>query len=179
MARYSIILHLHEWSVDLKVNISRMKHLQNQATSNSVFAVLFYGSLFRCCSFVHRYIIIHLYDLESSQNNLHFFSCCTAVRWRVRKRFPGYMKKASFGWCCWSLAKLNLVASTSPWKTCGLMLTLLLSPFPEQQDSMATTVAVSPSEYLQPSTASSQVSHGHSCLSPVSQTFSHQGPLKP
>ncbi len=30
--------------------------------------------------------------------------------------------------------------------------------FPEQQDSMATTVAVSPSEYLQPSTTSTQVS---------------------
>lgn len=31
--------------------------------------------------------------------------------------------------------------------------------FPEQQDSMATTVAVSPSEYLQPATASTQVSN--------------------
>lgn len=37
------------------------------ATSNPVFAVLFYGS------FIHWYIIVHLYDLESSQNNLHFF----------------------------------------------------------------------------------------------------------
>lgn len=43
-------------------------------------------------------------------------------------------------------------------------LTVLLFPLPEQQDSMATTVAVSPSEYLQPSTASSQVSNKHLCL---------------
>lgn len=40
--------------------------------------------------------------------------------------------------------------------------------FPEQQDSMATTVAVSPSEYLQPSTASTQVSNSQmSCPATV------------
>lgn len=37
----------------------------------------------------------------------------------------------------------------------------LLCVFSEQQDSMATTVAVSPSEYLQPSSASTQVSSSH------------------
>lgn len=58
------------------------------------------------------------------------------------------------------LSSAHTHADSSPrWNACSLILTLLLFPFAEQQDSMATTVAVSPSEYLQPSTASSQVSN--------------------
>lgn len=64
------------------------------------------------------------------------------------------------------LSKLNPTDTTSPGNSLTLALLLLL--FPELQDSMATTVAVSPSEYLQPSTASSQVSNRKICVCLVS-----------
>lgn len=74
-----------------------------------------------------------------------------------------------------SLSKIYLTYSTSPQNKCSLTLSDRLILFPELQDSMATTVAVSPSEYLQPSTASSQVRNRNifgccvplSCLLPI------------